>query len=354
MPIRGVLMALACVAACVFLCVGGSARAEVFLDQPPSHLNTDAYTCQDYDQFTDSMDTFIADDFAVPAGQVWRIDEVVLYGDGWHGLSSLEDADSVSCHIYNNASFGGSRPAGYPTGFSAGIWHETWPIDNVHVTILDAFDVRFEPDAPPVLGRGTYWMVCYPTLSYIDHGAWGMRVTENAHGEESKITNPGGGTGYLPISWGDLDNYFDIDQTDVAWRLSGAVILPTTTTTTHGSTTTTHGTTTTTHGSTTTTHVTTTTGAGTTTTTDGGDDDDATDDDADDDTSLDDDTDDDFDDDLDDDDSAFDDDAFDDGSDDDDADDDSDGDDDSANADDFAKDDDDDDDDGGGCGFACA
>jgi len=170
-----------------------------------------------------ALDTFVADDFVVPAGHVWTIQQIEwcgIPGAGWMGLSH---ATALICDIFADAN---GQPAGVPIYDDAvALWSESWSPSDPAVTLADS---SYEADfwavtaSPPVLNAGHYWLSCYP-MGPVANGYYGMWVTEMPHYDHALVTNPGGGASNpsIPNHWTDFATVFGSAETDIAFRGEG-------------------------------------------------------------------------------------------------------------------------------------
>jgi len=198
----------------------------------------DAIAAQDFETANDQYDTFVADDFTVPPGKIWSIESIDFYG--YCGWSTLHEAINLHCHVFANSA--SDEPDGIPVYDPRAIWHEAWPPSDPNVTFIDDCSVSVTPGPPPIFGPGTYWLACYPEMSFADAGQWYWIPSYANNGFTAKANNPGGGFGF-PSGWNDIDSgIIPIDEKDMAFTLCGYIYSTTTstsTTTTHPSTTTT-------------------------------------------------------------------------------------------------------------------
>jgi hypothetical protein len=172
---------------------------------------------QHYEPYMQTYEDFLADDFVVPAGQTWILDEVdvagVLVGNGpvdHFNVVVHADAGLPGAPIYSelNAAYAQPTTGNY--------------IIPLHV--------------PAVLGPGRYWLMVQANMNYYPVGGrWEWKNRGALTGHESAWFNPGGGWGtQCTEDWakrwmclGDLTN------PDQVFRLVGygpAVLTPVPTT----------------------------------------------------------------------------------------------------------------------------
>ena len=110
-------------------------------------------TSQDYEPEFDNYDSFAADDFVVPAGQIWNITEVDVIGE-----SSEPPVPPDSFHVFFYADSGtlpgtlvASRLANPYSGF---------------------FTFVITLTSPVMLGEGTYWVSVQAREDFTSSGEW--------------------------------------------------------------------------------------------------------------------------------------------------------------------------------------
>ena len=125
----------------------------------------------------------VADDFVVPSGQTWSIDQVEVGGS----YSNSGHADSVNVYFYAD-NFGPSTPVFIQTNVvpSAGLANGNFTL----------------PLTPPaVLPPGTYWLSVQANQSLVPNGQWFWRNRRSASGSPAYWQNPGGGFGTFCTTW---------------------------------------------------------------------------------------------------------------------------------------------------------
>ena len=156
-------------------------------EQPCAHATTPpsdgVITSQDYEPKFDNYDSFAADDFVVPAGQIWNITEVDVIGE-----SSEPPVPPDSFHVFFYADSGtlpgtlvASRLANPYSGF---------------------FTFVITLTSPVMLGHGTYWVSVQAREDFSSSGEWfwdNRLVTSNSG---AAWQNPGGGFGANCPTWG--------------------------------------------------------------------------------------------------------------------------------------------------------
>ncbi|NLH50811.1 MAG: hypothetical protein GX444_19730 [Myxococcales bacterium] len=193
------------------------------ISQAPSGTNTNAYACQNFVTADDAYDIFIADDFEVPAGSTWSIEEIDFFGTGWNGFTSLTNATAIWCQIYGDNS---GVPNGVPEYEETNlVWGAGFAPADPEVTLPAADDFEIALTTPVVLDPGLYWISCYPEMDYATGGQWGTLVSDATNLEIAKVVNPGGGLS-LPTTWTNMTTAFSITEQAVAFTLQGTVGVP--------------------------------------------------------------------------------------------------------------------------------
>ncbi len=195
------------------------APAETFptLISKSQGTDTNAYADQHFDAAYATFDIFVADNFTVPTGHTWTIQQITWHGNGWNGYTGMANSSAFDCYVFNDAS---GEPAGIPI-YNEGtpVFHESWAPSAPNVTIIETppppgspypfgeSSVQAEPTAPPAVTAGTYWVSCFPTLSFsAGYGQWGSYVSDVTTGVHGMAANPGGGFSYA-TGWADMSEY---------------------------------------------------------------------------------------------------------------------------------------------------
>ena len=149
---------------------------------PPPPPSNGVITSQDYEPQFDNYDSFAADDFVVPAREVWIINEVDVLGE-----SSEPPAPPDSFHVFFYADSGtlpgtsvASRLANSYSGF---------------------FTFLITLTSPVILTEGTYWVSVQAREDFSSSGEWfwsNRLVTSNSG---AAWQNPGGGFGAGCPTW---------------------------------------------------------------------------------------------------------------------------------------------------------
>ena len=179
-------------------------------EQPCAHATTPpsdgVITSQDYEPKFDNYDSFAADDFVIPAGQIWIIAEVHVMGE-----SSEPPVPPDSFHVFFYTDSGtlpgtlvASRLANSYSGF------------NIFFITLTS---------PVSLGEGTYWVSVQAREDFTSSGEWfwGNRLVISNSG--AAWQNPGGGFGANCPTWGRKTTCRPTQNgPDQLFRLVGTVI----------------------------------------------------------------------------------------------------------------------------------
>ncbi len=166
------------------LLVAGNARAAVLHNQVagafPNSINS-----QDFETIFDDFDAMTADDFTVPPGRTWRLEEAFIQGKH-NPTGEPTQATQARVTIFSdNAGLPGSE-------ISSGVMSIK---PNTYPNIRPILDPR------PVLGAGTYWIGVQVLMNATDGGAnartWFWAENNTAFGNPAAYRNPldGYGTG---------------------------------------------------------------------------------------------------------------------------------------------------------------
>jgi hypothetical protein len=165
---------------------------------------TYAVASQDFEAAYDSLDSFTADDFVVPSGENWTIDEVDIQG------------------LYDN----GSGPA---VGFHVFIYQDAagLPGTNVYTGLSQAYtsadDVNFVITLSPsaVLTPGTYWISVQARMDFALGGQFDWQDRSILANTAGAWQNPGDGFGTGCVTWGMKTTCLGTVDPDSVFRLVG-------------------------------------------------------------------------------------------------------------------------------------
>jgi hypothetical protein len=169
-----------------------------------------AVSAQNFEELFDLFDDMAADDFAVPAGQAWRIEEIDLTGAYW-AAQDPGPAESFNIEFLTDAS-------GVPG------------VAVYAATIVPAADdegsvvIRLEPAA--LLGPGAdYWLSVQANMDFVTDGEWGWELRTSLGSEYvSKWQNPQDGFGTGCVTWGDTASCTALEGVDYMFRLGGLIV----------------------------------------------------------------------------------------------------------------------------------
>lgn len=131
-------------------------------------------TSQNFEAANDAFDTAAADDFVVPGGFVWDVDNVDVVGLYFNGPGPVA---SVDVNFYADA-------AGLPGALECAR-PGVIPIDTA-----GSFDITF---AACSLAAGTHWVSVIANMDFTPGGQWGWSERAVQSFSPSAWQNPGGG-----------------------------------------------------------------------------------------------------------------------------------------------------------------
>ena len=183
------------------------ASAEVLYDQTTNSAPPVADSAQPNfspsNYFSDSNYDRTADDFVVPFGEIWAIDEIDVAG----ALSSSPVDSEVNAYIYSD----GSGIPGSPIFTQLGIAATNGP--NYHVPLTGA----------PRLGPGTYWVTVQKVVNGGPFWSWGTEGV--GKGTAAQWFSANGGIAACPaLAWHPRQTCFPgPGQPDQTFLLSGTL-----------------------------------------------------------------------------------------------------------------------------------
>jgi hypothetical protein len=162
-----------------------------------------AYTSQDFETAFDAYDNQAADDFVVPTGETWNIDQVDVQGQ----YSTGGPAAAFHVFIYSDA---GGLPG-----------------TNVYTALDQAYsdggtgtDFVITLSSPATLTEGTYWVSVQSRQDFGTAGQWFWNDRSVQSGNPAAWQNPGGGFGTPCTTWGVRGTCIG-GAPDHVYRLSG-------------------------------------------------------------------------------------------------------------------------------------
>jgi hypothetical protein len=162
-----------------------------------------ATSSQDFEAAYDAFDDFVADDFVVPSGETWNVDEVDVQGVYFNGAGP-----SVSFHVFIYQDAGGL------------------PGTQVYSALDQSYtggpDFVITLSTPAVLTEGTYWISVQSRMDFTAGGQWGWQDRTVQSNGPSAWQNPGGGFGVC-TTWGAKQTCIPGSGVDAVFRLAGTL-----------------------------------------------------------------------------------------------------------------------------------
>lgn len=184
------------------------ASPNVILYSQYDNAGSASYSSQNFEPAQDLYDDFLADDFVVPAGQRWNLNQIDVQGTYWNGTGP---ADSMNVFIYAEAT---TTPGTLLASRTA------LPYTNIG----DNFSIPISPAI--VLNPGKYWVSVQANMNYDPNGQWGWTGRTITSYYPATWQNPGGGFGFC-MTW-DARSICTggPDQPDQVFSLSGTSNFP--------------------------------------------------------------------------------------------------------------------------------
>jgi hypothetical protein len=151
-------------------------------NQGPGTSHTDS---QDFEPANDALDSQAADDFVVPAGQIWSITGVDA--DGEYDASG----PAASVHVYFYANGGGNLPGTLLASRTS----------NPYANGPGAGDFLITLSSPVVLSAGTYWLSVQARQDLGPAGRWFWHNRTVQSNAGAAWQNSGGDPGLFCSSW---------------------------------------------------------------------------------------------------------------------------------------------------------
>jgi hypothetical protein len=148
---------------------------------------TNSISSQNFEAANDPFDSFLGDDFVVPAGNSWAIDVVEVAGVYFNGTGP---AQSLNVWFYANGTAGGIPNV--PTGAPVCTYLNQIALDTAGSFLIPL------AGAPCCLSSGTYWVVVQANMSFTPNGQWGWTERTLLANATAAWQNPGGGFGACP------------------------------------------------------------------------------------------------------------------------------------------------------------
>ncbi|MFZ1218067.1 MAG: hypothetical protein WAO00_02185, partial [Chthoniobacterales bacterium] len=161
---------------------------------------------QNYEPANDPFDDELADDFVVPAGETWTIQQISL--EGHYSSGNTGPATSVNVIFYSDS---GTLP---------GVAVPGGTFTNVAMTDTSG---NFIIDLPSsmVLTAGAYWVSVQANMNLATAGRWYWTDSQFSIRAGAAWRNPGGGFGNACTSWGRRATCFSTPDPDQSFALSG-------------------------------------------------------------------------------------------------------------------------------------
>lgn len=153
----------------------------------------------------EAFDDQAADDFSVPAGASWTVNEVDIRGAYYNGTGP---AESFNVYFYAD---------------SGGLPGTLVSQQNVTFTTFPTIEDFVLPLAAPVaLAPGSYWLSVQARMDFSSGGQWSWTNRSVATGSSAAWRNQGGGYGICPGWTTRAGNCgFDATEPDQVFRLAG-------------------------------------------------------------------------------------------------------------------------------------
>jgi hypothetical protein len=159
---------------------------------------------QNFEAANDPFDSTLADDFVVPSGQTWNINEVDVAGQYFNGPGP---AASVNVVFYSDSS-------GLP-GSAVATRNNLAPTDTAGAFVIPI------PSAV-TLGAGTYWVSVQANMDFTPNGEWGWENRTVQSNSGAAWQNPGNGFGTGCTTWGRMTTCIPTaGGPDLVYRLAG-------------------------------------------------------------------------------------------------------------------------------------
>jgi Ca2+-binding RTX toxin-like protein len=169
-----------------------------------------AVSAQEFGEGLENYDDMAADDFAVPAGEAWKVSEIDVTGAYW-AAQDPGPADSVNVAFHTDASGFPGTPVYSDTVVPA-------EDDGGSLVLLIKPAVILSPGS-------TYWLSLQVNMNYMTDGQWGWEMRSTQGGDYvSKWENPLDGFGTGCVTWSDTDACDPVAGVDYMFRLAGSVV----------------------------------------------------------------------------------------------------------------------------------
>jgi hypothetical protein len=163
-----------------------------------------SFPSQDFETAIDNFDAQGADDFVVPAGETWNINEVDVYGDYSAGSAG---SDSFHVFIYQDA---GGLPGSV-----------VYTALNQNYSTSNNIDFVVTLSTPATLTEGTYWVSVQSRMDYNGNDQWFWKDRSVQNNNPAAWQNPGDGFGTGCTTWNVRTNCLGSSGPDYVYRLIG-------------------------------------------------------------------------------------------------------------------------------------
>ena len=183
------------------LALSASANGAVLHDQTNS-LGANSYTSENFQTSQDALDSWIADDFTVPAGQRWKLSRMEVIGKDEGGPPPF-----VNIFVYANS---GTLPG-------SELFHRS------HIPASDYPNYSAPITGAPSLTSGTYWVSMQEDGGGFQTPSWVWRGRAVQDGNSAVFKGPNGGWGNGCTTYKPLQTCFPTsDGLDMAWKIKGS------------------------------------------------------------------------------------------------------------------------------------
>lgn len=194
--------------------VGVMGQAQKALSQAPLVVLYDqndndagnAYTSQNFEASNDPFDNQAADDFVVPAGVAWGVQELLITGAYYNGTGP---APTVRVTFYRDA---GGKPGKVRADFPAAV-----PVDNG----TGSFAIKLPKRV--ALKPGAYWVSVQANMDFASGGQWGWQARSVQSNNPAQWQNPGDGFGTGCTSYSAMGSCLSSEFPDFMFTLTGKV-----------------------------------------------------------------------------------------------------------------------------------
>lgn len=149
-----------------------------------NNVGTNSITSQNFEAANDAFDGAAADDFQVPSGVTWTVNEVFIPGVYFNGTGPVA---SVDVNFYADS---GGLPGAVQCTASGIVPTDAAGTFNIVLTV------------PCVLSEGSYWVSVIANMDLVPGGQWGWTERTVQSFNPSAWQNPGGGFATPCTTWG--------------------------------------------------------------------------------------------------------------------------------------------------------